>query len=212
MADIGHMPDFLFITKQGMVKRTAASDYDVRSKKFVAVNIKKDDALFAVLPAASRDDLLMFSRNGMCIRFALDTVPAQGRVSAGVKCMQVEDDDEVVWVDQIGDTEQMVLFSERGYAKRLLAVDFEKQNRNGKGVRSFNFNKNGSNGRYLAGIVKVEKAACDLIITQHQSPATRISKDAIRLQNKADRGTPCVMAILEDVVTGVTAVDPEAAE
>ena len=212
MADIGHMPDFLFITKQGMVKRTAASDYDVRSKKFVAVNIKKDDALFAVLPAASRDDLLMFSRNGMCIRFALDTVPAQGRVSAGVKCMQVEENDEVVWVDQISDTEQMVLFSERGYAKRLLAVDFEKQNRNGKGVRSFNFNKNGSNGRYLAGIVKVEKSACDLIITQHQSPATRISKDAIRLQNKSDRGTPCVMAILEDVVTGVTAVDPEAAE
>ena len=212
MADIGHMPDFLFFTKQGMVKRTAASDYDVRSKKFVAVNIKKDDALFAVLPAASRDDLLMFSRSGMCIRFALDTVPAQGRVSAGVKCMQVEADDEVVWVDQIGDTEQMVLFSERGYAKRLLAVDFEKQNRNGKGVRSFNFNKNGSNGRYLAGIVKVEKAACDLVITQHQSPATRISKDAIRLQNKSDRGTPCVMAILEDVVTGVTAVDPEAAE
>ena len=212
MADIGHMPDFLFVTKQGMVKRTAAADYDVRSKKFVAVNIKKDDALLAVIPAASRDDLLMFSRNGMCIRFALDTVPTQGRVSAGVKCMQVDDGDEVVWVDQIGETEQMVLFSERGYAKRLLAVDFEKQNRNGKGVKSFYFNKNGSNGKYLAGIVKVEKAACDLIITQAQSPATRMAKDSILLQSKTDRGNPCVMAILDDVVTGVTAVDVEEAE
>jgi len=212
MADIGHMPDFLFVTKQGMVKRTAAADYDVRSKKFVAVNIKKDDALLAVIPAASRDDLLMFSRNGMCIRFALDTVPTQGRVSAGVKCMQVDDGDEVVWVDQIGETEQMVLFSERGYAKRLLAVDFEKQNRNGKGVKSFYFNKNGSNGKYLAGIVKVEKAACDLIITQAQSPATRMAKDSILLQSKTDRGNPCVMAILDDVVTGMTAVDVEEAE
>ncbi len=209
MADIGHMPDFLFVTRQGMIKRTAAADYDVRSKKFAAVNIKKDDALLAVLPAASRDDVLMLSRSGMCIRFGLDTIPTQGRVSAGVKCMQVDDGDEVIWVGQIGDTEQMVLFSERGYAKRLMAVDFEKQNRNGKGVKSFYFNKNGSNGKYLAGIVKVEKAPCDLVITQHQSPATRISKDSILLQGKQDRGNPCVMAILDDVVTGVTAVDAE---
>ncbi len=211
MADIGHMPDFLFITKQGMIKRTAAADYDVRSKKFAAVNLKKDDALLSVLPAASRDDILMFSRNGMCIRFALDTIPTQGRVSAGVKCMQVDDDDEVIWVDQIGETEQIVLFSERGYAKRLLAVDFEKQNRNGKGVKSFYFNKNGSNGKYIAGLVKVDKAPCDLIVTQAQSPATRMAKDSIRLQGKQDRGNPCVMAILDDVVTGITAVDIEAA-
>ena len=212
MADIGHMPDFLFITKQGMIKRTAAADYDVRSKKFAAVNLKKDDARLSVLPAASRDDILMFSRNGMCIRFALDTIPTQGRVSAGVKCMQLDDDDEVIWVDQIGETEQLVLFSERGYAKRLLAVDFEKQNRNGKGVKSFYFNKNGSNGKYIAGLVKVDKAPCDLIVTQAQSPATRMAKDSIRLQGKQDRGNPCVMAILDDVVTGITAVDIEAVE
>ena len=209
MADIGHMPDFLFVTRQGMVKRTAAADYDVRSKKFAAVNLKKDDALLSVLPAASRDDLLMLSRSGMCIRFALDTVPTQGRVSSGVKCMQVDEGDEVIWVGQLGETEQMVLLSERGYAKRLLSVDFEKQNRNGKGVKSFYFNKNGSNGKYIAGVAKVEKRPCDLIITQAQSPATRISKDSILLQDKTDRGNPCVMAILDDVVTGVTAVEIE---
>ncbi len=212
MADIGHMPDFLFVTKQGMVKRTAAADYDVRSKKFAAVNLKKGDALLAVIPAASRDDLLMLSRSGMCIRFALDTVPTQGRVSSGVKCMQVDDDDEVIWVGQLGDTEQMVLLSERGYAKRLLSVDFERQNRNGKGVKSFYFNKNGSNGKYIAGVAKVEKRPCDLVITQAQSPATRVSKDSILLQAKTDRGNPCVMAILDDVVTGVTAVEIDTEE
>ncbi len=210
MADIAHMPDFLFVTRQGMIKRSAATDYDVRSKKFAAVNIKKDDTLLAVIPAATRDDVLMFSRMGLCIRFGLETIPTQGRVSAGVKCMQVEDGDEVIWVGQIADPEQIVLFSERGYAKRLLSVDFEKQNRNGKGVKSFYFNKNGANGKYLAGIVKVEKAACDLVITQHQSPPTRMAKDSILLQGKQDRGNPYVMAILDDVVTGVTAMDTEA--
>ena len=47
------------------------------------------------------------------------------------------------------------------------------------------------------------------MITQAQSPATRISKDSILLQGKQDRGNPCVMAILDDVVTGVTAADVE---
>ena len=208
LVDAGHMPDFLFITRQGMVKRTAAVDYDVRSKKFAAVTLKKGDALMAVIPAATRDDLLMLTRAGMCIRFALDTVPTQGRISAGVKCMQVDDADELMWVGQIADTEQMVLLTDRGYAKRLLAVDFEKQNRNGKGVKSFYFNKNGSNGRCLAGIVKVEKGPCDLIISQAKSAPTRIPKDSILLQGKQDRGNPCVMAILDDVVTGVIALEP----
>ena len=207
LVDAGHMPDYLFVTKQGMVKRTAAVDYDVRSRKFAAVNIKKGDELMAVFPAATRDDLLMLSRSGMCIRFALETVPVQGRVSAGVKCMQVDEQDEVLWVGQIGDTEQMVLFSERGYAKRLLSVDFERQNRNGKGLKSFYFNKNGSNGRYLAGVVKVEKGPCDLIISQAKSAPTRLPKDSILLQGKQDRGNPYAMAILEDIVTGVVAVD-----
>ncbi len=207
MANIGHLPDLLFVTKQGMVKRSAAADYDVRSKKFAALNLKKDDNLLCILQAFTRSDLLMFSRSGMCIRFELDTVPTQGRVSAGVKCMQVEDGDEVLWAGQIAESEQMVLFSERGYAKRLPEVHFEKQNRNGKGVKSFNFNKNGANGRYLAAVVKVDKAPCGLIITQKQSPATRISKDSILCQGKQDRGNPCVMAILDDVVTGVSAVD-----
>ena len=208
LVDAAHLPDFLFVTRQGMVKRTAAVDYDVRSKKFAAVTLKKDDALLSVIPAATRDDLLMLSHSGMCIRFALDTVPTQGRISAGVKCMQLDDGDEVIWAGQLADTEQMVLLTDRGYAKRLLAVDFEKQNRNGKGVKSFYFNKNGSNGRCIAGIVKVEKAPCDLLITQAKSAPTRIPKDAILLQGKQERGNPCVMAILDDLVTGVIALEP----
>ncbi|MBR3764962.1 MAG: DNA topoisomerase 4 subunit A [Clostridia bacterium] len=209
LVDAGHMPDFLFVTRQGMVKRTAAVDYDVRSKKFAALTLKKGDTLLAVIPAATRDDMLMLTRQGLCIRFALDTVPTQGRISAGVKCMQVDEADELIWVGQISDAEQMVLLTDRGYAKRLLSVDFERQNRNGKGLKAFYFNKNGSNGRCIAGVAKVDKGPCDLIITQAKSPATRLPKDSILLQGKQDRGNPCVMAILDDVVTGLIALEPE---
>ena len=69
--------------------------------------------------------------------------------------MQVEDGDEVIWCGQLQDSDQIVLLTDRGYAKRLLSVDFEKQNRNGKGVKSFYFNKNGSNGKQLACVVRL---------------------------------------------------------
>ena len=202
MTDAARQPDFLFVTKQGMIKRTACKDYDVRSKKFAAVNIKEGDGLLAVLPASTRDDLLMLSRSGMCIRFALDTVPTQGRISAGVKAMILEAGDEVIWCGQLGEKDEMILLSERGYGKRVLALDFEKQNRNGKGVKSFYFNKNGSNGHYLAGVAQVHEA-CDIAIQQTQSPATTLRSDEITLQSKQERGVPYVMAILDDIVTGV---------
>ena len=206
-SELAKQPDFLFITKQGMIKRTAAKDYDVRSKKFAATKINAGDELLCVFPAATRDDVLFISRSGMCIRFALDTVPTQGRISAGVKAMQVEKGDEVIWAGQLNEKDQMILFSERGYGKRIPAMDFERQNRNGKGVKSFYFNKNGSNGRYIAALYLSGENPCDLLITQAQSPATRLRKDEIMLQAKTDRGMPYVMAILDDVVTGIMGIE-----
>ena len=196
-------PDYLFITRQGMIKRTAAGDFNVRSKKFAAVNIKAGDELAYVLPAATHDDLLFVTTLGMSIRFTLDSVPTQGRVSAGVKAIQIEDGDRLLWAGQLISRSELILISDRGYAKRIPALDFEPQNRNGKGVRCFPFNRNGSNGRAIAGIYLAGNAPCDLVILQAKSAPTRIAKAAIPLQSRAERGTPCVMAILEDVVTGL---------
>ena len=139
----------------------------------------------------------------MSIRFALDTVPTQGRISAGVKAMQLDEKDELIWCGQLPENGEMVLLSDRGYGKRIPAMDFERQNRNGKGVKCFTFNKNGSNGRAIAGLLLAGKEPCTLLITQTQSPATRLNKDEILLQSKSDRGMPYVMAILDDVVTGI---------
>lgn len=207
MIDIAHLPDLLFVTRQGMLKRTAAAEYDVRSKKFAAVTVKKDDSLLTILPAASRDDLLMFSRKGQCIRFALESIPAQGRAAAGVRCMQVDEDDEVIWCEQLQENDQLVLLTDRGYGKRLLSVDFERQNRNGKGVKSFYFNKNGSNGQCLAGVVRLSEGDHLIRVTQVRTPPTVLEKDAIRLQGKQDRGLPLLIALMDDVVTGAVLLE-----
>ena len=205
-AKLKDQPDFLFLTKNGMIKRTAAADYDVRSRKYPTLSLKKGDNLLTVLPA-SAGDLLLITRGGMSIRFPLSTVPVQGRIATGVKAMGVESGDEVFRVCQLEETDELILFSERGWAKRIPQVDFEPQNRAGKGVRCFYFNKNGSNGKVIADLCRISRdVPCDLLVRQVRSPASKLSRDDILLQNRAGKGMPYVMAILDDLVTGVTPV------
>ena len=144
---------------------------------------------------------------GVASRRKCEEIIAQGRVSVNGSIVsemgvQVEDGDEVIWCGQLQDSDQIVLLTDRGYAKRLLSVDFEKQNRNGKGVKSFYFNKNGSNGKQLAGVVRLEKDDHLIRVQQAKSPATLVERDNVRLQGKQDRGTPLVIAVMDDVVTG----------
>ena len=203
------LPDFLFITKRGMIKRTAAADYDVRSRKYPALSLKKDDALLGIQIAETQDDLLLVTRGGMSIRFPLDTVPVQGRTAAGVKAMAVDTGDEILWFSQLSRKDEVVLFSERGWAKRIPQIDFEPQNRSGKGVRCFYFNKNGSNGREITGFaVLPEDEDSSLLIFQTRSPMTKLSKAEVLLQNRSGKGMPTVMAILDDTVTSILPVPP----
>ena len=202
-AELAAKSDWLFVTAQGQVKRTAAADYDVRRAKFAAMTLKEGDELAFVLPLDAALDVLMFSESGMCIRFHGDAIPVQGRVAGGVKGMNLEENDRVLWVGTPQATDQMLLFSERGYAKRILYMDFEPQARAGKGVKSFYFNKNGSNGTRLAAVAQLPAQGAKLRVTQKLSPYTELSADEVVLQGKQDRGAPMVMALLDDVVTGV---------
>ena len=206
-AKLKDQPDFLFVTKNGMVKRSCAGDYDVRSKKYPAISLKKGDALLAALSLGAEDDLLLLSRAGMSIRFPLSTVSTQGRTASGVRGMTLESGDEVCWAGQLKEHDELVLLSERGWGKRIPQLHFEPQNRGGKGVHCFYFNKNGSNGRMLAGICLTrEDEPCDLLAFQTRSPMSRLRKEEIMLQNRTGKGMPYLMAILDDVVTGIKVV------
>ena len=202
------MPDLIFVTARGAVKRTAASDFAVRSKKFAAITLKKDDRLLDIRFAEGEKDLLLLSAGGMSIRFPLETVPVQGRMAGGVRGMALEDSDEVFWFSPIGEKDEITVITDRGWGKRMPSDQFEAQNRGGKGVRCFSFNRNGSNGRVLAGVWRsAEDDRKDLLITQVRSPMSRLGGEEILLQNRQGRGMPYIMAIMDDVVTGVYGVD-----
>ncbi|MEA4998941.1 MAG: DNA topoisomerase (ATP-hydrolyzing) [Candidatus Limiplasma sp.] len=205
------MPDLLFVTRGGQLKRSAATEYDVRRQKFAALNLREGDSLLSVLPLDAALDLLLISRSGMSLRCHTDALPTMGRTTAGVRGMTLEEWDALLLAAQPGAGDHVLLVSERGFAKRVLYMDFEPQARGGKGVKAFYFNKSGSNGSYVAAALPLTDAAGDAILLQHKSPPSRVIPSEVMLQGKQDKGTAYVMAIMDDVVTGLLAAPAAAA-
>ena len=202
--ELNTLPDLLFVTARGQLKRSAASEYAVKRSKFGALNLREGDSLHAVLSLDASADVLMISETGMCIRFHADQVPAMGRVSGGVKGMTLDPSDRILWAGQPAAADQLLLFTERGFGKRVPYTDYEPQARGGKGVKTFYYQKSGSNGTRIAGVALVTEAGQNVVIHQKTSQPTQLSADEIILQSKQDRGMPYVMALMDDTVTGVS--------
>ena len=202
--ELSTLPDLLFVTSRGQLKRSAANEYAVKRSKFGALNLREGDSLHAVLSLDVSSDVLMISETGMCIRFHADQVPAMGRVSGGVKGMTLDPSDRILWVGQPAAADQLLLLTKRGFGKRVPYTDYEPQARGGKGVKTFYYQKSGSNGTRIAGVALITAPGQTVVIHQKTSQPTLLSADEVILQSKQDRGMPYVMALMDDTVTGVS--------
>ena len=196
------LPPFVFFTKNGAVKRTKAAEYDIRRGKFAAASLKDGDELLRVEAVDPQSDLLLVSRGGMCIRFAMSAVPETGRVSAGVRGMKLEEGDAVLLATPLVNSDQIILFTERGYGKRVVGAMFDAQGRAGKGVKCVSFNKSGTTGSYVAGAARVT-ASREISVLQREGEITNVLSDSLVCQDLADKGKPVVSAILDDVVEDI---------
>ncbi len=198
-----NMGDLLFVTAQGTLKRTAAAEYDVRRARFAAVTLKNGDELLDVFPLEPSRDLLMISRGGMSIRISTDQIPVMGRVSAGVRGMKLESGDALILAAQIENQDEVLLLSERGFGKSVPGAMFDAQGRAGKGVHCFFFNKSGTTGTYLASALPLS-SPCGVEIAQQGGQTTCLDSRLFPVQGLSDKGKPVVVAILDDIVTGMT--------
>jgi DNA gyrase subunit A len=105
-----------------------------------------------------------------------------------------------MWAGNLSNTDQLILFSERGYAKRVMGSMPDAQSRGGKGVRAFYFNKSQSNGSYVAAFARLTQTR-NFSVLQKQGELTTLSSEELVPQALADRGKPYVMALLDNVVT-----------
>jgi len=199
--------ELLFITRGGLVKRSAAADYAIRRARFAAINLKGDDELIgmAQLSPGDKGDLLLVTKGCMGIRFKLDTIPTTGRATAGVKGMGLDEGDEVRWFELPQPGDMLMLISERGFGKRMLADDIERQGRAGKGQKLLPITKNGAIGLCLAGCLDVTRAS-GVIIEQKHGHASTLSVGEIPVQRRAGKGEMLVSVLLDDVVVYAGAV------
>ena len=192
----------VFFTALGNAKRTEGKEFDLRTKKTAAIALKDDDRVIAVEKQdETAGTVIMISKGGMSIRFATDTVPVMGKGAGGVKCMKLDEGDRVIFAAQIADEGEILTISDRGYAKRSLVFDYEIQGRNGKGLKTFDFKKNGSNGTAIAAALYV-KEPYDIVIRQFHGEETVVNTETVFIEQRPGKGMLTVMALLDDIVIG----------
>ncbi len=129
--------DLIFITKNGMLKRTAWAEYSVGKNVFQGIRLNEGDRLLSVQPDADEEGVTVFfvTKGGMCLNAKKDDIPAQGRVSGGVKGMNLKEGDEVVFASQIDGEGEIVLATSDGRFKRVIAAQIDPLPRYRKGVQ-----------------------------------------------------------------------------
>jgi DNA gyrase subunit A len=128
---------FLFVTKRGMVKRTAVELYkNCRSTGLIAVTLRPGDELLMVKDISSDAEILLATKNGLSIRFRANDVRLMGRAASGVRGVALRGGDEVAAgvVFTGSERTEMLAISANGYGKRTSLEHYPLRNRGGLGV------------------------------------------------------------------------------
>ena len=177
----------IFATKQGVVKKTALSEYSrVLAKGKKAIIIREGDALIGVEMIDNNCDILLAARQGKANRFPAASLRAMGRVSSGVRGMRLVGDNEVIGLIAMSpESENTVLVvSERGYGKRTPLDAYRLTSRGSMGVKTINVTEKTGE---LVGFKSVNDDE-DLVIVNRSGMLIRIRVADIKIAGRATQG------------------------
>ena len=127
----------VFITKNGLIKKTALEEYTStkRTTGIIAIKIKEGDSI-ANVTFLDTEDLFLVTKQGIGIHFSTVDIAAIGRNTSGVKGIKLGEGDEVVVGLPLHSNEDtLAIFSNKGTGKRMKLTEIPKQGRGGKGVK-----------------------------------------------------------------------------
>ncbi|MCL2751305.1 MAG: DNA gyrase subunit A [Firmicutes bacterium] len=134
--------NLMMATRQGLVKKTALTEFEnVRKTGKKAITLLDDDELISVQLTSGRDEILMASSEGKCIRFSEEDVRQMGRGAQGVRSMKLNKGDYVVDMTVLKPNYHILTVSGFGYGKRTEIEDYRLQSRAGKGIKAGIFNE-----------------------------------------------------------------------
>ena len=144
VTDMVVVPEFsadtylVMVTRQGEVKKTALDKFAaVRSSGLITMDVEAGDELVAGRLATNEDDLVMVTRDGQSIRFAVSSVRASLRTSGGVRGIRLSGDDRVVGAGVAYPKSFVLIVTTQGFGKLTPIDDYPRQHRAGGGVRTF---------------------------------------------------------------------------
>ena len=107
----------VMVTKRGKVKRTPFREYDSRYARLVAISLTADDEVVAVRTTDGTSEMLLFTRNGIGIRFSENDIRPRGRSTQGVKGINLDAGDEVVGAAVTLEGDDVLLLTSGGYGE-----------------------------------------------------------------------------------------------
>lgn len=132
----------LMATRNGEVKRVSVSEFaNLRANGLICFDLEPDDELRWVMFTDGNREVVMVTRNGKSIRFHETDVPVRGRPAGGVRGIELRDADrnivdQVVAVDLVDDTKDLLVVGERGIGKRSPLTHYRRQSRGGVGIKT----------------------------------------------------------------------------
>ncbi len=196
----------LLATLKGVVKKTELSAYsNPRRKGVFTLNIDEGDELIAARMAKTGQQIMLFTRNGMAVRFDESLVRSMGRVARGVRGITLKNEkDKVVGCEVVTPDQAILVVCENGYGKRSKVDDFRQTNRGGVGVRSIITSER--NGMVVSALSVTDTDS--VLLMSQMGQAVRIPMRDVRVMGRSTQGVRLVtLKEEEDFVVGAQKIE-----
>ncbi len=197
-------------TKRGIVKKTSLEAYSrPRTNGVNAITIKENDELLEAVLTNGTSEILLAAKAGKCVRFNESEVRPIGRTGAGVKGINISDNDEVIGMvcvsPQSGTDYDKHIFvvSEHGFGKKSLLEDYRITSRGAKGVKTLNITD--KTGALIA--IKDVNDQNDLMIINKSGITIRVAVSDIRVSGRATQGVKLINIKEGDSIAAVCPVN-----
>lgn len=197
---------YIFLaTKQGVVKKTELTAFSSPRRKGVyAINIDEGDEVIAARLTKEGEQIMLFTKNGMAVRFDQTQVRAMGRVARGVRGALLRNkEDAVVSCEAVSGDQNLLVVCSKGFGKRSKVNDFRQTNRGGVGVRSIiTSERNGS----VIGAVSVTDQD-SVVMMSNTGQTLRINMQDVRVMGRSTQGVRLVNLHGQDHLVAIQKIE-----
>ena len=197
----------VFVTKNGVIKRTELSEFDnIRKSGKIAITLKEDDELIYVGVTTGNDEIAIGSNNGRMVRFNEDEVRVMGRTASGVKGIELEDS-KVIGAEVLKPNQLILIVTENGYGKKSEIEEYRLTHRGSKGVKALNITD--KNGMMVALKCVNPENESDLMIMTDSGIIIKLPLEQVSTLKRATQGVRLINLKEDQKVSTVAVVAKE---